>query len=67
MSYWDFENGNKYSKNKYTYEVAKELNETLHNCENCIDCKVCWDCKDLKNCDNCKNCNNSLKCREGSV
>ena len=54
--YWEFKNGNKFSKHKYSYEDAKELNASLVNCANCIDCVNCTDCQNCKGCVDCKEC-----------
>ena len=54
--YWEFKNGNKFSKLKYSYEDAKELNASLVNCANCIDCVNCTDCQNCKGCVDCKEC-----------
>ena len=42
--YWEFENGNKYSKELYSYDDAERASKTLINCENCIQCLKCDNC-----------------------
>ena len=53
--YWIFENGNKYTKSKFTKELATCLNRTLINCKNCIDCERCNNCDSCNNCEGCHN------------
>lgn len=55
-NYWEID-GNFWSKNKFPYDVAKELARTLSNCKNCIDCEWCRDCNNCIECDSCRNCN----------
>ena len=55
-AYWEFSDGNIYSKNKYSLEEAEQLNATLKNCSNCIDCSYCTDCGSCENCHTCINC-----------
>ena len=65
--YWEFENGNKYSKELYSYDDAERASKTLFNCENCIDCLKCENCKDCYNCEfcyDCVNCENCYFCQE---
>lgn len=57
--YWIFENGNKYTAWKFSYEQAKELNATLVNCKNCVDCINC----DV--CDYCEVCKSCVRCKGG--
>lgn len=59
--YWVI-GSNKWSKELYTKEEAKQYAKTLINCENCIDCRFCQNCQ---NCDGllfCQNCQNCCVC-----
>lgn len=61
--YWEFENGNKYSRDKYTFKEAEALYRTLKHCWDCIDCSYCNGCYDCENCDSCymcRDCKDSL-------
>ena len=53
--YWEFENGNKFSKNKFSYEAAEAYSRTLVNCKDCVNCKFCLDCIGCEGCINCIN------------
>lgn len=41
--YWNFENNNRFSKSKYSFEEAEKLNRTLVNCSDCVNCSWCLD------------------------
>lgn len=46
--YWEFENGNKFSKSKFSYEAAEAYSRTLVNCKDCDNCSWCLDKENLK-------------------
>ncbi len=65
------ENGNCWSKDKFTEEEAIEKSKTLINCFHCLNCEngnechycvECLDCDNCYKCVNCKNCKNCVKC-----
>lgn len=62
--YWEFENGNKFSKYRHSYKDAEKLSKTLINCKNCIDC---YNCKNCNNCEFCLFCENCVDCQHCGV
>ena len=41
--YWEFENGNKFSKSKFSFKEAEAYSRTLVNCKDCVNCSWCLD------------------------
>jgi hypothetical protein len=60
--YYIFENNNKFSKDKYTYERAIIADATLLYCRDCIDCENCSGCSNCSNCTGCSNCSGLSDC-----
>ena len=60
--YWVFENGMKYSKNRFTEVEAKSMYESCSNCANCTNCANCLDSEDCVDCVNCTNCGDCTNC-----
>lgn len=68
--YWEFENGNKFSKHRHSYEDAERQSKTLINCSNCINCYNCKNCNNCEYCifceycEDCKHCNFCNECED---
>lgn len=68
--YYEDENFNRWSVDKYTEKQAIAASESLKrcklctNCENCEDCKICIDCEYCIDCRGCVDCVRCESCDE---
>ena len=55
-NFWVGANGNKWSCELYTEDLAEEMDKTLVDCRDCTDCEGCTDCSHCCFCTNCSYC-----------